>query len=175
MRAVNRKFATILASDCVSFSKHMLENEEGTLESLNACREIIDAFIAKHGGRIFHTAGDSVLAEFASPVESVNCAINFQEAISERNKSIAANEEGAENDTKLIWRVGIHCDDVIVEKENIYGNGVNIAARLEAQCSPGQILVSRLINEQVASRIEAISRAAGTKKLKNISEMRLFY
>ena len=65
--------------------------------------------------------------------------------------------------------MGIHCDDVIVEKENVYGNGVNIAARLEAQCTPGQILVSRLINEQVASRIEAISRAAGTKKLKNIS------
>ncbi|MGB0688238.1 MAG: adenylate/guanylate cyclase domain-containing protein [Paracoccaceae bacterium] len=169
MRSVNRKFATILATDCVGFSKHMLENEEGTLESLNACREIIDAFIAKHGGRIFHTAGDSVLAEFASPVESVNCAINFQDAISERNKSIAAEAENAENDTMLIWRVGIHCDDVIVEKDNVYGNGVNIAARLEAQCTPGQILVSRLINEQVASRIEAISRAAGTKKLKNIS------
>ena len=96
MRSVNRKFATILATDCVGFSKHMLENEEGTLESLNACREIIDAFIAKHGGRIFHTAGDSVLAEFASPVESVNCAINFQDAISERNKSIAAEAENAE-------------------------------------------------------------------------------
>ena len=108
MRSVNRKFATILATDCVGFSKHMLENEEGTLESLNACREIIDAFIAKHGGRIFHTAGDSVLAEFASPVESVNCAINFQDAISERNKSIAAEAENAENDTMLIWRVGIH-------------------------------------------------------------------
>ena len=132
MRSVNRKFATILATDCVGFSKHMLENEEQTLESLNACREIIDAFIAKHGGRIFHTAGDSVLAEFASPVESVNCAINFQEAISERNKGIEAQDQGEVEDTKLVWRVGIHCDDVIVEKENVYGNGVNISARLEA-------------------------------------------
>ena len=169
MRSVNRKFATILATDCVGFSKHMLEHEERTLESLDACREIIDAFIAKHGGRIFHTAGDSVLAEFASPVESVNCAINFQEAISERNKGIDAQDPEVVEDSKLVWRVGIHCDDVIVEKDNVYGNGVNIAARLESQCTPGQILVSRLINEQVASRIEAISRAAGTKKLKNIS------
>ena len=114
----------------------MLENEEQTLESLNACREIIDAFIAKHGGRIFHTAGDSVLAEFASPVESVNCAINFQEAISERNKGIEAQDHDKVEDTKLVWRVGIHCDDVIVEKENVYGNGVNIAARLEAPNVP---------------------------------------
>jgi adenylate cyclase len=165
MREVKRKFATILASDCVGFSKHMLENEEKTLDSLNACREIIDAYIEKHGGRIFHTAGDSVLAEFDSPVESVNCAISFQEAIFERNEVIAAQSD----EKKLIWRVGIHCDDVIFENDNVYGNGVNIAARLEAQCAPGQILVSRLINEQVASRIEAISRAAGTKKLKNIS------
>ena len=73
------------------------------------------------------------------------------------------------DDKKLVWRVGVHCDDVIFENDNVYGNGVNIAARLEAQCAPGQILVSRLINEQVSSRIEAISRAAGTKKLKNIS------
>ena len=165
MRDVKRKFATILASDCVSFSKHMLENEDKTLDSLNACREIIDGFIAKHGGRIFHTAGDSVLAEFDSPIEAVNCAIFFQEAIFERNVLI----ETQGGDKKLVWRVGVHCDDVIFENDNVYGNGVNIAARLESQCAPGQILVSRLINEQVASRVEAISRAAGTKKLKNIS------
>ena len=165
MRDVKRKFATILASDCVGFSKHMLENEDKTLDSLNACREIIDGFIAKHGGRIFHTAGDSVLAEFDSPIEGVNCAIFFQEAIFERNVLI----ETQGGDKKLVWRVGVHCDDVIFENDNVYGNGVNIAARLESQCAPGQILVSRLINEQVASRVEAISRAAGTKKLKNIS------
>ena len=165
MSEVYRKFVTILAADCVGFSKHMLADEEKTLFSLNTCREIIDAFITKHGGRIFHTAGDSVLADFASPVESVNCAISFQDAIQERNEGISATD----TDRKLVWRVGIHCDDVIVEKDNIYGNGVNIAARLEGQCAPGQILVSRLINEQVKTRIEAITRAAGTKKLKNIS------
>ncbi|MBT6257904.1 MAG: adenylate/guanylate cyclase domain-containing protein [Alphaproteobacteria bacterium] len=162
---VLRKFVTIVAVDCVGFSKHMLNNEETTLSSLNACREIIDTFIFKHGGRIFHTAGDSVLAEFPSTVEAVNCAINFQDAIFERNLSIIDENEGK----KLIFRVGIHCDDVIVEKDNIYGNGVNIAARLEAQCVPGQILVSRIVNENVKTQIEAITHAAGTKKLKNIS------
>ncbi len=165
MGDVKRKFATILATDCVGFSRHMLEDEEETFDSLNSCRKIIDSFIQKHSGRIFHTAGDSVLAEFESPVETVNCAISFQEAIFERNEGIAFNDTRR----KLLWRVGIHCDDVIFENDNVYGNGVNIAARLEAQCSPGQILVSRVINEQVSSRIEAISRAAGTKKLKNIS------
>ena len=166
MSEVKRKFATILATDCVSFSKHMAENEEATLSSLNSCRAIIDDYIEQHGGRIFHTAGDSVLAEFASPIETVNCAINFQDRIYERNQTLSNNG----GDKPLLWRVGVHCDEVILENENVYGNGVNIAARLEAQCSPGQILVSRAINEQVVSRIEAISQAAGKKKLKNISD-----
>ena len=166
MSEVQRKFATILATDCVSFSKHMAENEEGTLSSLNSCRSIIDEYIEKHGGRIFHTAGDSVLAEFNSPVETVNCAISFQDRIYERNETLTEKK----GDSPLLWRVGVHCDEVILENDNVYGNGVNIAARLEAQCLPGQILVSRAINEQVISRIEAISQAAGKKKLKNISD-----
>tara|TARA_B100001057_G_scaffold6728_1_gene6121 strand:- start:303 stop:2096 length:1794 start_codon:yes stop_codon:yes gene_type:complete len=166
MSLVERKFATILATDCVSFSKYMAENEEATLSSLKSCRDIIDDYIKQHGGRIFHTAGDSVLAEFNSPIETVNCAINFQDRIYERNELLTETD----GDRPLLWRVGVHCDEVILENDNVYGNGVNIAARLEAQCSPGQILVSRAINEQVVSRIEAISQAAGKKKLKNISD-----
>ena len=165
MKKLTRKFATILATDCVGFSQHMLKNEELTFESLNACRAIIDGYIDVNGGAIFHTAGDSVLAEFTSPLDAVNAAIKIQDALFERNGAI-------ENDTlkiPLTWRIGIHCDDVIFENNNVYGNGVNIAARLEAQCEPGQILVSKMVNEIVSSRIEAISRAAGTKKLKNIS------
>ena len=106
------------------------------------------------------------MAEFNSPVETVNCAISFQDRIYERNETLT-EESG---DSPLLWRVGVHCDEVILENDNVYGNGVNIAARLEAQCLPGQILVSRAINEQVVSRIEAISQAAGKKKLKNISD-----
>ena len=92
MGDVKRKFATILATDCVGFSKHMLEDEQATFESLNACREIIDALIEQHGGRIFHTAGDSVLADFESPIETVNCAIKFQEGIQERNETISIED-----------------------------------------------------------------------------------
>ena len=162
MESTKRRFATILATDCVGFSKHMSENEVNTLESLKACREIIDSFIEKHGGVIFHTAGDSVLAEFNSPIESVHCAINFQNAIFDRNQ--------LEGKLNLNWRVGIHCDDVIIEGDNVYGNGVNIAARLESQCHPGEVLVSKLINEVITDRIEAISTAAGKKILKGLKK-----
>lgn len=165
MTKVNRQFVSVLAADCVEFSKHMLDNEDQTLESLKSCRSIIDGYIEGHGGRIFHTAGDSVLAEFKSPIEAVNCAINFQDRIFERNEIVNSQIEKA-----LTWRVGIHCDEVIFEGQNVYGNGVNIAARLESQCPAGQILVSRAINEQVVERISAISKAAGEKKLKNISD-----
>ena len=164
MTKVNRQFVSVLATDCVEFSKHMLDNEDQTLESLKSCRSIIDGYIEDHGGRIFHTAGDSVLAEFKSPIEAVNCAINFQDRIFERNEIVNSQIEKA-----LTWRVGIHCDEVIFEGQNVYGNGVNIAARLESHCPAGQILVSRAINEQVVERISAISKAAGEKKLKNIS------
>ena len=81
MSDVKRKFATILATDCVGFSKHMLEDEEATFESLNACREIIDTLIKQYGGRIFHTAGDSVLADFESPIETVNCALSLERPV----------------------------------------------------------------------------------------------
>lgn len=165
MAEVTRQFVSILAADCVGFSKHMLDNEEMTLESLKSCRMIIDGYINDHGGRIFHTAGDSVLAEFRSPIEAVNCAIKFQDRICERNEIVNSKIEKA-----LTWRVGIHCDEVIFEGQNVYGNGVNIAARLESQCPAGQILVSRAINEQVVERISAISNAVGEKKLKNISD-----
>ena len=165
MAEINRQFVSIVAADCVEFSKHMLDDEELTLESLKSCRMIIDGYIMDYGGRIFHTAGDSVLAEFKSPIEAVNCTIKFQDRIYERNEVVNSQIEKA-----LTWRVGIHCDEVIFEGQNVYGNGVNIAARLETQCSAGQILVSKAINEQVAERISAISNAAGEKKLKNISD-----
>ena len=163
MSTVNRKLTTILATDCVGFSSHMEKNEEGTLENLKACRSIIDPYIEEFGGKIFYTAGDSVIADFPSPVSCVNAATNFQKAISERNKS-------SDNDSQLIWRVGVHMDDVIIEGDNIYGNGVNIAARLEAACSPGQILLSSSVKDQVNNKIEFKIEDAGTKSLKNITD-----
>ncbi len=162
MSQVKRKLATILATDCVSFSKHMEEQEEKTLESLKACREIIDPLISKYSGRIFHTAGDSVIAEFDSPVGSANAAIEFQNAIKDRNKNEEVNP-------KLSWRVGIHLDDIIIEGDNIYGNGVNIAARLESQSPVGEILISDVVKQQINKKIEQKIHSLGKIELKNIS------
>ncbi len=163
MTNVNRKLTSILATDCVGFSSHMEKNEEKTLDNLKACRSILDPLIEEYGGKIFYTAGDSVIAEFSSPVSCVKAATNFQQAILGRN-------EQTEGDPKLIWRVGIHMDDVIVEGDNIYGSGVNIAARLEAACTPGQVLMSSAVKDQVENKIEFSVVDAGTKALKNISD-----
>ena len=169
MAKVNRKLATILATDCVDFSKFMETQEELTLANLSSCRDIIDPIIEEHGGRIFHTAGDSVIADFGSPVECVHAAMKFQEAIASRNETIV-------DGPKLEWRVGIHVDDVIIEGDNIYGSGVNIAARLEAQCEPGKVILSRIVQEQVQKRVNFAVSSAGTRALKNISEeFEVFY
>ena len=163
MSNVNRKLTSILATDCVGFSSHMEKNEEKTLENLKACRSIIDPYIEEFGGKIFYTAGDSVIADFPSPVSCVNAATNFQKAINERNKNI-------DEESQFVWRVGIHMDDVIIEGDNIYGSGVNIAARLEAACTPEQILLSSAVKDQVNNKIEGKIEDAGTKSLKNISD-----
>lgn len=163
MSTVKRKLATILATDCVGFSMHMEEQEEKTLASLKACRDIIDPIIEQFSGRIFHTAGDSVIAEFQSPVECANAAIEFQNAILARNKKI-------EVDPKLLWRVGIHLDDIIIEGDNVYGNGVNIAARLEGQCPVSEILISDIVRQQINKKIDEKIYPLGKIELKNISE-----
>ena len=163
MSKVKRKLATILATDCVDFSMHMEEQEEKTLASLKACRDIIDPIIEQFSGRIFHTAGDSVIAEFQSPVECANAAIEFQNAILARNKKI-------EVDPKLLWRVGIHLDDIIIEGDNVYGNGVNIAARLEGQCPVSEILISDIVRQQINKKIDEKIYPLGKVELKNISE-----
>ncbi len=162
MSNIKRKLTTILATDCVSFSKHMEENEESTLKSLNSCRSIIDKKIEQYNGKIFHTAGDSVIAEFQSPVESVKASIEFQKEIINMN-------EQTDIIPKLSWRVGVHVDDVIIEKNNIYGTGVNVAARLEAKCNPEQILISNIVHQQIKNKVEEKLFEAGEIELKNMS------
>ena len=163
MEKVTRKLATILAADCAGYSELMDKNEELTLQNLKICRSIIDPIIEEYGGRIFNTAGDSVVAEFSSTVESVNAGIIIQKTLSDRNKKSDTNSQ-------LLWRIGIHLDDVIIEGDNIYGTGVNIAARLEGECKPGEILISRMVSEQVRKRISFAVNAEGKRSLKNISE-----
>ena len=161
MEKLIRKLAVILATDCVAFSKMMDNNEELTLQNIKLCRQIIDPIIEENGGRIFHTAGDSVIAEFNSVVDAVNAAIEFQKMLHQRNEEIP-------EESKMLFRVGIHLDDVIMEGDNVYGNGVNVAARLESLCEAGCILISRNVQEKIVKRIQVAIDSIGNAQLKNI-------
>ena len=118
-----RKIAVIFVTDVVGFSKLMEKNEDATLKSLRACREVLDRLFEEHGGRVFNTAGDSVLAEFQSAVSAVICATEFQKLIKQRNLIVSA-------ESQMQFRIGLNMGDVIVEGTNLYGDGVNVAARL---------------------------------------------
>src|SRR5712672_4405822 len=132
---VERKLAAIFAADVEAYSRLMGLDEVGTLRTLTAYRVIIDRLIASHRGRIFNTAGDSVLADFASAVDAVQCAVSVQEAITKENSSRPAGEQ-------MRFRIGIHVGDIIVQGENLFGDAVNVAARLETLAEPGRICVS---------------------------------
>lgn len=163
MPAIQRKLAAILAADIYQFSKLMGEDESGTLASLRACRQIVDGIIDEHHGRIFGTAGDSVVAEFASAVSAVLCAVECQRAIAQRNSQPDVRP--------LLFRIGINIGDVIVEGDNLYGDGVNVAARLEAIATPGSICVSAKVYEEVRRKMADISFVdGGAQKLKNIED-----
>lgn len=119
---VKRKLAAIFAADIAGYSRLMAQDEVGTLAQLKACRIIIDGLIASHRGRVFNTAGDSVVADFASAVDAVQCAVAVQAAIATENAGKTADEP-------MQFRIGIHVGDVMVDGENLFGDGVNIAAR----------------------------------------------
>ncbi len=121
---VKRKLAVILAADAEGYTRLMREAEEPTLETLTEYRKIIDGLIARHDGRIFGTAGDSVMAEFGSAVEAVRCAISIQEELAVRNAELS-------DDRKLRFRIGINVGDVMAKGDDLFGDGVNVAARLE--------------------------------------------
>ena len=163
MSGVERKLTTIVAADVVGFSRLMGEDETGTLEALMVCRSIIDQIIEEHHGRIFGSAGDSVLAEFPSPVEAVLCAREFQARIDERN---AMGEPGK----AMKFRVGINIGDVMIEGKNLYGDGVNVAARLEAFAEPGGVCVSHKVYEEVRRKIDFGFVEGGPQMLKNIAD-----
>ena len=133
---VQRRLAAILAADVVGYSRLMGEDEEGTLATLKSYRGVIDELIETHDGRVFGGAGDSVIAEFASPVEAVRCATEIQLKVDERNADVPDTR-------RMRFRIGVNLGDVMVEGDNLYGDGVNVAARLEGIAEPGGISVSR--------------------------------
>src|SRR5215210_7821584 len=128
---VERRLAAIFAADVAGYSRLMSQDEVGTLRTLTAHRQIMDRLIAEHGGRIANTAGDSVLAEFPSAVDAVQCAVVVQEKLSEAS--------AGEEDRRLQFRIGVHVGDVMVRGGDLLGDGVNVAARLEGLAEPGGI------------------------------------
>src|SRR5918995_2201958 len=158
---VTRKLAVILAADVAGYARLMAADEEGTLATLNARRKVIDELIGRHHGRIFTTAGDSVMAEFASAVEAVRCAAAIQQEIERRNADLPEAR-------RMLFRVGVNLGDVMVGGDNLFGDGVNVAARLESVAEPGGICISGAVYDQIRNKVDLGFKDLGERSLKNI-------
>jgi TolB-like protein/Flp pilus assembly protein TadD len=163
VQPVERKLAAIFAADIAGYSRLMASDEVGTLARLKACRVIMDRLIASHRGRIFNTAGDSVVADFASPVDAVQCAVAVQAAISTENMEQQAAEP-------MQFRIGVHVGDVMVDGSNLIGDGVNIAARLEALAEPGAICISGAARDHIGNKLPLGFDDLGDQQVKNIAQ-----
>lgn len=158
---LDRKLVAILAADVVNFARHMERNEERTLELLSDRREIIDKLVEAFAGRVTGTAGDSVIAEFASVIDAVDCAVKIQTTVVQANKEVG--DEGS-----LSFRIGINVGDVMVKDADIFGDGVNVAARLESIAEPDGICVSRGVHEYVRKQSIYVFEDLGEQRVKNI-------
>jgi class 3 adenylate cyclase/pimeloyl-ACP methyl ester carboxylesterase len=160
---MQRRLAAILAADVVGYSRLMGADEMGTLNSLKSHRrELVDVAIADHRGRIVKTTGDGMLVEFASVVDAVSCAVHMQRAMAGRNAA-------APQDKRIVFRIGINLGDIIIDGDDIFGDGVNIAARLETLCEPGGLCISRAANEQIRDKLSLAFADLGEQAVKNIS------
>ena len=159
---VKRRLAAILAADAVGYSRMMGADEEGTLRILRAHRAVIDGIIAFHHGRIINTAGDSVLAEFESAVEAVRCAVEIQDALKTRNDALREVE-------RMLFRIGVNLGDVMVSEDNLHGDGVNVAARLESVAEPGGVYIASSVYDQIAGKLNLTFVDIGSRELKNIA------
>ena len=158
---MERKLSTILALDVVGFSKLMATDEDMTLAVLKQRRELIDLIIVEHGGRMFGSAGDSVIAEFPSPVKATECAVKIQSKMQAINENIPENQ-------KMRFRVGVNIGDVMIADDNLYGDAINVAARLEAKAEPEGICISKSVFDMVSEKVKASFENAGKLDLKNI-------
>jgi formylglycine-generating enzyme required for sulfatase activity/class 3 adenylate cyclase len=161
--SLERKLAAILAADVVGYSRLMGADEQGTLDRLRECCQTIDRLIDEHHGRFVGSAGDSVLAEFASSVDAVSCAWQIQKSLATRNESLPENQ-------RMEYRIGVNLGDVLVDGPQIYGDGVNVAARLEGLADTGGIAISGSIYEQVHTKVDYVFDDMGLHKAKNIAE-----
>jgi adenylate cyclase len=161
--SVERKLAAIFAADVEGYSLLMGRDEVGTLRTLTAYRVIIDRLIASHRGRIFNTAGDSLVADFASAVDAVECAVAVQEAIAKENADRPAGEQ-------MRFRIGIHVGDIMVQGDNLFGDAINVAARLEALAEPGGVSVSGAVRDHVGTKLPLVFADLGEQQVKNIAQ-----
>src|SRR5438270_5359681 len=161
--AATRRLAAILAADVAGYSRLMGADEEGTLDRLKAHRrELIDRKIGEHRGRIVKTAGDGMLVEFASVVDAVRCAVEVQRGMADRECEI-------DKDQRIRFRVGINLGDIIIDGQDIFGDGVNVAARLEALAEPGGICVSGTVCDHIGDKLSYPFDDRGEQSVKNIA------
>jgi class 3 adenylate cyclase len=161
---VERRLAAVLAADVAGYSRLMGANEEGTLVRLKAARKaLVDPAIASHRGRIVKTTGDGMLVEFASAVDAVRSAVEIQRSMAEQNLAVLT-------DQRIEFRIGIHVGDVIFDENDIFGDGVNIAARLEGIAEPGGVCMSDDAYRQVRGKVDIACDDTGPQSLKNIAE-----
>ena len=161
--ATQRKLTTIFSADVQGYSRLMETDEERTLTTLKQYRDAMGRLIVSHGGRVVNTWGDGLLAEFPSVVEAVRSAIDVQ-------NELAARNAGRPTATRMVFRIGINLGDVIVEGDDIYGDGVNVAARLQTQAEPGGIVISNTVYDQVRNKVTVSFEFLGNLSVKNIAE-----
>jgi class 3 adenylate cyclase len=160
---VKRKLTTIFCADVVGYSKLMGVDEQGTLRRLKECRELIEAFITRHRGRVVSWSGDAVLADFNSVVESVQCAVEIQRELKAQNEALDASQ-------RMAFRIGVNLGDVMIDDHDIFGEGVNIAARLQSIAPPGGILISGSVHDQIRNKLALGYNFMGNQQVKNIAD-----
>ncbi len=160
---VERKLSTILSADVAGYSRLMGEDEEQTLKTFRGHKKIFESLVTMHHGRIFNTAGDAILAEFSSAVEAVRCATDIQAALRTRNDQLAP-------DRQVKFRMGINLGDVLVQGQDLMGDGVNVAARLQTAAEPGGICISGSVHDQIRNKLSLSFQWLGEKSFKNIQQ-----
>src|SRR6201993_3783393 len=159
---ITRRLAAILAADVAGYSRLMAADEEATLRTLDAYRRTISDLISEHAGRIFGSAGDSVIAEFSSAVQAVRAAVAIQRALVRRNADLPSER-------RMEFRIGVNLGDVMVDCDNLLGDGVNVAARLQGVADPGGICISGVVRDQIEGKLNFPLMSIGQRSLKNIS------
>src|SRR5277367_876149 len=160
---LERKLATILSADVAEFSRLMGEDEEQTLRVFREHKKVFESLVAMHRGRIFNTAGDAILAEFGSAVEAVRCATDIQAALRTRNDQLPPSRQ-------VRFRIGINLGDVMVQGQDLLGDGVNVAARLQTAAQPGGICLSGSVYDQIRNKLSLSFQSLGEKSYKNIQQ-----